>query len=281
MTASDTVVIMGMSPYATPADLWYQKVSAEQLDETIPMWIGKSMEAAIAQKVIEQTGEQWEHCEDLYISDEYPWLGATPDYILRDETGKVVKVLEIKTTSNGGDWDEAPAPYAWLQAQTQAIVMGCEIVSVACLIHGRQPELKTYLDLPLEQMVADDIIILSKEFHECLMSLTPPSGFSNKIVSKMYPTSSEEAVEISAERVQRLKELKAIISELDKEATDIETEIKNQMKEAGIGTIGGKPVVTWKTSDTTRVDITLLKKMYPDIAKEVAKTTSTRRFLLK
>lgn len=202
-------------------------------------------------------------------------------YILKDESGEVIKVLEIKTTSNGGDWGESPAPYAWLQAQTQAIVMGCEIVSVACLIHGRQPELKTYLDLPLERMVADDIIILSKEFHECLVSLTPPSGFSNKIVSKVYPTSEEEQVEVSAERVQRLKELKAIIAELDKEATDIETEIKNQMKTAAYGTSDGKTLVTWKASESTRIDTAALKTNYPEIAEKCTTKTTSRRFLLK
>ena len=80
-------------------------------------------------------------------------------------------------------------------------------------------------------------------------------------------------------KAARLRELLALIDELNAEADAIRDEFKAAMIDSGDETISGTGwKATWKTVTSSRIDTTALKKALPDIAERFTKTSTTCRF---
>ena len=78
-------------------------------------------------------------------------------------------------------------------------------------------------------------------------------------------------------KVKELMELKRMKEELEAEITSMEDEIKAVMGEEET-LFAGAFKVSWKTSTSSRLDSTALKKALPEIASQFTKQTTARRF---
>lgn len=73
-----------------------------------------------------------------------------------------------------------------------------------------------------------------------------------------------------------------IKEQADAEIKRLQADIKNYLLNSGSDEfIGSEHRVTYKIVQSTRVDTTKLKKLYPEIAKECSTKSESRRFVFK
>lgn len=80
-------------------------------------------------------------------------------------------------------------------------------------------------------------------------------------------------------KIKELRELQAIIEEVQAEAETIKDTIKAQMGDCEELRVG-EYKITWKPVESSRIDTAALKKAMPQIAEAFTKTTTTRRFCI-
>lgn len=80
--------------------------------------------------------------------------------------------------------------------------------------------------------------------------------------------------------VEFLRQMKAQQEFFAKRRKEAETEIKEKLGEAEVGTIGGRPVVTYKMSDRIAVSHKDLVRRFPEIALECQDIKPVRTFRL-
>ena len=92
---------------------------------------------------------------------------------------------------------------------------------------------------------------------------------------------SEVELDVVANWVQHLKQLKADRAEIDENIEQAENQIKDQMGDAEVGTIGGEAVIRWSHVVTNRFDQKAAKALLSD--DQVAactKPSESRRFTI-
>lgn len=77
-----------------------------------------------------------------------------------------------------------------------------------------------------------------------------------------------------------LKRLNMEIAALEDAARIQRGHIELELGDGEVGLIDGEPAVTWKHQVSKRIDVTKLKKKYPDVAAEFTVPSRSRRFLL-
>lgn len=88
---------------------------------------GQQEERFIGRTIIDQYESDMKPNTDLWISDEDPNLGATPDLILENKDGQAIAVGEIKTVIEHRDWGDGDIPKRYYdQVQAQLLVTGAE-----------------------------------------------------------------------------------------------------------------------------------------------------------
>ncbi|WIF95160.1 YqaJ viral recombinase family protein [Caminicella sporogenes] len=123
--------------------------------------------------------------------------------------------------------------------------------------------------------------------HVLPRKMPAPDGSSAaaEIIKEMYPTSKPESIiELSSKKfeskLQRLDEIKELMSKLDEEKKKIEQEIQVEMGENELALIGDRKI-TWKTVSSNRFDSKSFKKDYPDLYNQYTKKSLYRRFQIK
>lgn len=123
--ASDIGALMGLSPYASPTSLYYEKVGL--LDDDRPdsdrLRIGRSMEPVLASEFHERTGLYCSAMQSQWVHPEHPFARCTLDGLASEAPdGDPLGVVEFKTDGRLG-WDEIPstirAQCVWQMGVTQ------------------------------------------------------------------------------------------------------------------------------------------------------------------
>lgn len=147
--SSDIGAVAGLSPYASPLDVWLQKRGLATVEENEAMRWGTAMEPVIAstyERAHLADGEVICTSGTVRHADE-PWILATPDRIVTDSRFCPVRLVEIKTVSHrsahhwGDAHDDVP-PWYRAQIEWQMLVTGVTTCDLAALIGGA--ELRVY-----------------------------------------------------------------------------------------------------------------------------------------
>ena len=165
--ASDAPIILGVSSYTTPYQLWEYKLGLKEQEVTLSMQRGHEKEEE-ARKVFEET-TGFTVFPQVMTSKVYPWMIASVDGISID--GKIL--VEIKNVNKNdhqtalkGDVPQKFYP----QCQHQMAVVG-----VNEMYYFSYNEVKS----ALVKVIRDDIYIADmiekeKEFYRCMMEFDPP-----------------------------------------------------------------------------------------------------------
>ena len=78
-------------------------------------------------------------------------------------------------------------------------------------------------------------------------------------------------------KVRELRQLQALIEEVQAEAESIKDAIKAAMGDSE-ELRAGEYRITWKPVQSARLDTAALRKALPDVAERFTRTTTTRRF---
>lgn len=302
---SDAPVILGVSNWKTPYDLWQEKVGLvepDDLSDNEKVHFGNVLEEIVAREFSERRGFKVRRVNDRINSKAHPFLVAQID---RRIVGG--GILECKTTDAAmkDHWgeemtDQIPIPY-WTQVQHQMMVTGEQFAYVAVLIGGNT--FRTYLVKRDEEFI-ENLVAAERAFYRNMETATPPAPMAYEEAAKMWkrapalPVFGDERFILLAEEYGKIT---GQIKELQEKADAIKLEFTNELQDKGDTLIvDGKTVATWKASNTVdeekikaeqpeafaacseaKLSVTKLRKAYPAIAKQYEIPSESRTLLIK
>ena len=145
---SDAAAILGISPFRTARDLYYDKlniVTADDEGNWVAMEMGNLLEPLVAKIFAKKTGLKVFQRKCMFQHPHYPWMLADLDYLVELPDGSIA-ILEIKTTNyNAKDnwWyngKEIVPIYYESQGRHYMSVMNIDRVYFCCLYGNNEDE---------------------------------------------------------------------------------------------------------------------------------------------
>ena len=272
---TDITAIMGMNPYVTPLQVFLDKTNQrEPIEENLYMKIGTALEPLVAEMFGKETGYKVINPEEMiYIKDEI--FRGTPDRFYEHGTRNI---LECKTTKK---YIDNPETHHILQAEWYA---GILMIPFAVAYIDGSHSFKHWEfepDKTLIKLMQDR----ATEFWENhVLTGIPPEAMTLHDTKLLYPFSTEKQIETVYNSVlacQEYREIGTQIKELEEKQNAVRLQLEKAIGDAEALLYDGKPILTYKSCLTNRLDITALKAALPDIYKDYTKQISSRKFLVK
>jgi putative phage-type endonuclease len=282
---SDASVVLGLSPWKTPFELYKEKRGEAPIHttNTAPTRWGRYLEPAIRQAYADTTGQVVRVPTAMLRHPEHNFMLANLDGFTDNR-----RVVEIKTARNDTGWgeegsDQIPQAYL-LQVQHYMAVTRFEVADVAVLIGGS--DFRLY-EVPADKDLQDFIIDAEAEFWSHVQRGEPPEPVSYRDVIARYGYSSRDA-QIEApfevlEAIEALQSVRRTQLELSEAEETLKAKIMLSMGDTERLCYKGQTIVTWKaTKPRNQFDTDAFKAAHPSLYAEFIKTTPpSRRFLLK
>jgi putative phage-type endonuclease len=281
--ASEVACILGLSKWSTPLGIYNDKLNPNITDDMTEWqeW-GHRLEDAIATWVQDKKGLTVLPSPGLLRSNEYPWLGATPDRVT--DLGEPV---ELKTSDRfmADQWEEGVPDNYLIQVMVQMIVLGARRGYLAVLHGGNRPE---FFTIEWDQQVVDQIISITKDFWQNnVMAKTPPEATTSDELALVHRDSGD--VLAGDERLLMAWYLDGQERSTYKEADARIESVKSAYKEllnatnTSVLSYKGKPLYTWKRpKPSTSFDMALFKQEHPAlVAMYTREHPAAPRFLRK
>ncbi|CRK55461.1 hypothetical protein [Alloactinosynnema sp. L-07] len=106
----------------------------------------------------------------------------------------------------------------------------------------------------------------------------PENVLSTHVPTDATSTSDAVALDAIAEQIALLRKTGEKIAKFTKIQSELQRAVKARLGAVEVGTIDGRPVVTWKTTLRVAVSQKILKERYPDLVGEVSDITEVRTF---
>lgn len=292
VTASEIAAVMGLSKWASPFSLYWQKVNAWTTSDNEHMSNGRHLEAAIA--------DWWMATHDplenlvaapagLYAHPDRPWQLATPDRLLHlpcpncDGTGgeligmlelqcqdcgssgagSLIALLEVKWVASA-TWDGWGEPgtddipvYYRAQVLWQADVLGVSTVYVAALGPGGFRSYTVHVD----ERAEEDLRMMrgaGQDFHRRLVEGDIPDldghDATLSALSRLYPAVGEGDVQVPVDLAERYRQARADRDEAKQRVAECEAEIRTALGSEFNRAVCGKKLVASRSVFERRSD---------------------------
>ena len=305
---SDVAAIMGISPFATIRDLFYNKTGVQPVIEEdeesnwVAKEVGHRLEDLVAQIFSKKTGLEVFPVRTMFRHPLYPFMLADVDYFIPDGT---FGVLECKTCNYNAktkwDDDSIPANYV-LQVRHYLSVMNLQKAYIACLYGNNEDEF-VYRAIERDLIEEEEIIEQEMYFWQELKNVVPPhngkpdlilasirnyGGYADKsipeiVISGLESKNLEKYLILSEEKSQLEKRKKEI--EAEQRAISVPfVEQLGQGCKAVLEDGTNRYRITYNPTRRTQVgkdQMEKLKNQHPDIYEEYTKTTESRTFRIK
>ena len=287
---SDVATILGLNKYKSVYQLWLEKtgqIEVTSAQSEAAYW-GNTLEEVVAEEFSKRTGKKVRRRNRVFEHSKYPFLRANID---RDIVGENA-VLECKTANQylANEWDEDEIPIQYIcQVQHYMNVLNLDYVYFAVLIGGqkfiwkkmeRDQEL---IDMITEKLVEFWTENVEKGIEPAIDGLKATSDF----LTQRYLDTEDNQIELNAafdENIANLARLKGDKKIIEENITLLENELKQALGKSD-ATIGITPnnIVSWKKTQSKRLDKKKLAEKYPDIAadEEIYSISSTKRLTIK
>lgn len=286
---SDIAKVMGLSRWGTPLSLWAEKtgkIPPKDLSNVEAVELGNDLEDFVANKFSQKTGKAVRRSPKVYQHPQYPYMVAHIDRLI---TGSD-ELLECKTCSffKKDEWEgeEIPQEYI-LQVMWYLGITGRRIGHIAVLIGGQSFK---YKQIEFDSELFDKMVDAAKDFWQHVQDDTPvdivasddetlKDLYSNhsEIMIDLIPTDEQtkQACEVFEEKVGYLQEIKMHIKQLQDEQKEIETSVKDIIKD-NLGIKTPKYIITWKNQTTTKFDTVKLRQERPETFEDYSYESSYR-----
>lgn len=282
---SDIAAVLGLSPYATPLDVYLSKIEpvsdADAAIDNEPMLWGRLLEDVIAREFSERTKRKVQRVRTQLRHPSHAFAIANIDraivpdgsraYIGTAKQGRegmlcgAESLLEVKTASafKAEAWGDDDAPDIPVQYAAQGMwylgVTQLPSVQFACLIGGQRLVLRT-LERD-DEFIAYMLDEAARFWREHVQRREPPPPRSPDDVLRMFPQHlGGKTVEVGNDAAMRMAVLRAFeardalraaMTRYDAAADELKLAFGN----AEAMTLGGERVATWKaTKDTETID---------------------------
>jgi len=300
---SDVGAICGVSPFSSARQIYFNKTG--QFEEALQpgaasqerMHFGHLLEPIVADefKRRELTAEKdrlgWTLTElgATVSHKDYAWMRANVDRLILDKDGKIVGILECKTTSeyNDEEWANGDILLSYMyQLNWYMYILDIKWGAFACLVGGNK--FYSYEVYRNDELLQETILPAVKNFwFNNVLALKEPelqamdTVFANSTYSEVEKNSEvmledEESDNLAAVIV----ECKAKIKELEKTMEEAQNRLKDRIKDKEIAYCRNH-TVKWSPRSQTRVDTTLLKTTFPEVYEQCKKVTTFRVMTVK
>lgn len=310
---SDVAALLGISPWRTARDLYYDKLGIVAVEDNESNWValtmGHLLEPLVAQIFQHRTGYKIFQIKKMFQHPEYPWMLADVDYFVELPDGTTA-ILEIKTTNyNAKDnwWmngEETVPIYYESQGRHYMAVMNVDRCFFCCL-YGNNEEESIIREIRRDMAYEDEMIFLEQYFWEnhVLPKMPPPYTEDGELVMESVrrhtgPADTEAPVvtldfTLTAKLIRYLQ-LQEEKKRADADRKEVEADMQ-RLKAALIAEMGTscKAVcqqdgmnytVTYNPVRKTVIDkdnLLRLKLDHPDIYEQYVTVTESRRFSVK
>lgn len=294
--SSEIGTIMGVNKWQTPLDLFHRKQ-----DERKGIYNETESEAALRGHIMEDAvAMYWQNKNQKYnrtvikasaeeyivVNDAAPFLQASPDrtfWLDEIRTPDNKGILECKTTLMQVDPNDPPLQWVyqvmWLMGAT-----GMKTSSLAWIGYNFE---FGFVNIDFDQQLFNVMLEMASDFWCKLERGIEPAPINANDIVKLYPKEIEgNSVEASAElceAVERIKQLKVQLKDIDTEISELEDSVKVGMEGAEKLVSTGLTLATWKAAkDSTKFDSKRYQSDHPDECKDYIVTVpGSRRFLIK
>ena len=249
VTASEIAVILGLSPYSSPFELYYRKRGElpDQPDNAA-MAIGRAMENFVADQFRHKHPEFYltGSGRELYQHPERPWQMATPDRVVYDRgfypgpfadsygVGDPIAVLECKVDNGDGFGDEGsddiPVHYR-CQVLWQMDVLGVTTGYLAALIWHRR-QVRVY-ELTMDDQAEADLKLMRDEaeaFLACVAQGAAPEPdwrpATASALKHLHPDIEDRDVVVPAALARRYRAAHAAVKKAEQRKALAENQIR-------------------------------------------------------
>lgn len=302
---SDAAAIIGLSPWATPLELWTEKTGRkepEPYDRKRERMLarGKKLEPFIVEmvvdKLVDDMGLQVEllAVNQHYADHEHPWMRCEIDFELR-VTGTVCigdtevifdnEVINADAKSVSGfarkkwgeeDTEDVPIEYA-SQFMFGLMVTGRRYCLVAAL--------RSFDDVDVYWTVRDDETIAAMRprildywFNHVVADVPPdPMKFSD--IKYLFTTDNGQAREATPEIAQKVAQYAAAkrSAKTNEDIAELlQFEIGEFLSPYAVLKYEGQDLLTWRGQDDTRLDQKALEQAHPELFAEFKRTKVIR-----
>ncbi len=310
---SDAAAILGISPFKTARDLYYDKLKMITFEDGESNWVAKKvghlLEDLVAEIFHVKTGYRVYQVKKMFFHPQYPWMLADVDYFVELPDGSTA-ILEIKTTNYNAkdhwfrDGDRVVPINYETQGRHYMCVTNVDRVFFCCLYGNNEDEV-IIREIHRDYDYEDELIALESDFWNgnVLQQIPPPYTEDGELildsVRNHFGPADVNAAEIElsmplASCVLRFTELQAQKRDLDAQVKLIVAEMKRLQGQvvaemgrcctAQCAIAGNNFTVTYKPSITMEINkdsLLRLEAQHPEIYREYATASESRRFYVK
>ncbi len=281
---SDVSIIAGINAYTSIYQLWQLKTGQRELKEADNEYthFGTILEPVMKKEFTQRTGLKVRNRRAIYQSDEYPFMIADLDGVVKDN-GELC-VFEAKTASayKLDTWENGvPLEYLY-QVQHYLAVTGWKKAYIAALIGGNH---FIYHVIERDETMISEIIGLEKAFWEgCVLAKAEPpmdgSEATKEFLNETYAQAVPKVIELPEETLElcaAYDDLNSRIEDLKEQKEAVTNQMKFYLKENEKGVVGGREI-TWKNVTTTTFDRKRLAKEHKELYEAYCTQSQYRRF---
>lgn len=304
---SDVAGILGVSPWKTSLDIYYEKTGlktaySEESMSGIPLEMGTILEPYIATLYERETGNQVLKDTAMYAHPQYPFLLANIDFAVIDQKGRMGN-LECKFSieHNYEKWKDGRVPYHYeLQGHHYAMVRDVEFTDFSCLFSNYKHIWRhVERDREMEENQLLPELCHFWEDHVLRLDAPDPSGEPDLILESLKHHLGKENVSLGTlslekemipffETYFRLKEeektKKGDLKILEKKLTASMIPIVEKMNTFPYGNcrMGSTEVlVSFLTTTRKKVNWEQFQTKYPEIFEELVEYSTSRSLKVK
>ena len=307
---SDVAAALGISPYRTARELYYDKIGVEPAvegrDMSITFEIGHLLENVVAEIFAKKTGMTVYEDHMMYQHPLFPFMIADVDRFVTQPDGRKA-ILECKTAHYDVQylWANGAVPRHYeLQVRHYMAVMNIDVAYIACLFSNNENDF-VWRKIERDSDEEESVILQLKDFWEnnVMKREEPPLMEKPDLVlaalSRYYGPAdqTQPLVTVGSEYIpvlERVAELKEQKQKLDQQSRFLEDQIKSAyapivdlMGTACTAECEGNGVaykITFNPMFRTGISkdkLSQLKAQHPEIYDDYVDTTESRVFKLK
>lgn len=310
---SDAAAVLGISPFRTGRDLYFDKlgiVTADEDENWVAKEVGTLLEELVARIFEKKTGLRVYRCAKMLRHPHYPWMLADLDFLVELPDGGTA-ILECKSTNynardrwwyNGG---EIVPEYYEVQGRHYMAVRNLNRVYFCCL-YGNTEDEAIIRHIDRDMTYEAELIAMEKYFwHKNVLAKVPPPYVEmdgelimESLRRRLGPAEKDlppvEFTQIQSARIKRLLEVQEQKRLHDAAGKTMENEIQRlkALIVADLGTsckgiyedTGGSYTVTYnpyQKPSILKADLERLKEAHPEIYEQYATVSEYRKFALK
>ena len=306
---SDVASILGISPFRTARDLYYDKRNIVSVNDNEENWVAMSMghllEDLVGKIFQHKTGFEIYQIKKMFYHPKYPFMLADIDYFVTLPDGSTA-LLELKTTNYNarGKWwlDKQEIVPAYYEAQGRHYMAVMDIDRIFyCCLYGNNLNEVIIRELKRDFAYEEEMIFLEQEFwqNHVQAQVPPPYTEEGELVIKSVRSHAGHA-DVSASVIEFDKNMKSKLfrfQELQEQKKTYEAPVKKVKSEmerlkaliiAEMGTSctavceqdGTSYTITYnpvREPAISKDNLIRLKFQYPEIYKEFVTVSESRR----